>query len=422
MEPQPTPGPLRHNRDYVRLTTGQVAEAVASGMTGMALLLLTYEVTGSSALAGLVSASFGVGQLVMALPAGALVDRWDRKRVLVLSALALALVMATVPLAAAVGRITFPHLVGVAILEGALASFIWPAGRAAIKTLVPAGQLGAAATVTQARISVGTLLGPALAGALFALAQVLPLISNAALFVAAALGYRSVVAALPAPAGTAAGRPGLGRDVAEGLAWVWRTAPVRDIVAVGMVLNLAANGIFTVAILALQRDGLPPQGLGLLESAMGGSALAGAAVAGVLLRRFPVGAVAVGVVWSMVIALALMPLSPAVWWVGALGCAVSVTLPAINAGLGAFSMHITPDALQGRAGSAAGFVATAMMPLGIGAAGILLEQFGRTPALLTYVAALALAGLLVTTSRHIRTIPRTDAFLDVPEGAATQHP
>lgn len=419
MSEHPAPVPLRRNRDYVRLTTGQVVEAVASGMTGMALLLLTYEVTGSSAQAGLVSAGFGLGQLVMGLPAGALVDRCNRKRTLVLSALALAAVMATVPVAGAIAQITFAHLLAVALAEGLLAAFVWPAGRAAIKAVVPAARLGAAATVSQARTSVGTLVGPALAGALFAVSYVLPLITNAGLFVAAALGYRSITAPLAAPARTT-GRRGLGPEIGQGLAWVWRTPPIRDVVGVGMVLNFAANGVFTVAILALQRDGLPPQGLGVLESVMGAGALVGAGVAGVVLRRFPVGRVAVVTIWTAVIVLALMPLSSSAWWVGALACAVSLTLPAINAGLGAFSMHITPDVMQGRAGSAAGFVSTAMMPLGIGAAGFLLEHLGRTPALLAYVVALVLSGVLVSVSRHLRTIPRTDEFEHLPEVAAEQ--
>ena len=67
------PSPLRRNRDYVVLTTGQMFEAVGSGMTGLALLLLAYAVTGSATLAGIVSAGFGLGQFVIGLTAGALV-------------------------------------------------------------------------------------------------------------------------------------------------------------------------------------------------------------------------------------------------------------------------------------------------------------------------------------------------------------
>lgn len=412
------PTPLRRNPDYVRLTGGQVVEAVGSGMTGMALLLLTFELTGSSAQAGLVSAAYGVGHLAAGLPAGALVDRWDRRRTLVVTGLLLAVVMATVPIAGALGTITFGHLLAVALVEGCLASFIWPAGRAAIKTIVPPEQLGTAATVTQARMSVGSLVGPALSGALFAVGHVVPLVTNAVLYALAALGYRSVRTPLPAPARTPDASSGLVREIGEGLAWVWRTAPIRDMVAVGMVLNLAANGIFTVAILALQRDGLPPQGLGLLESALGASALVGALLAGLLLRRLRVGTVTIAVIWSMVVLLALMPLSPSVWWVGALGCAVSLALPAVNAGMGAFSLHVTPDGMQGRAGSASGFVSSAMMPLGIGAAGFLLEHWGRTPALLTYTGLLAVAGVLVSASRHIRTIPRTEDFARLPQASS----
>lgn len=410
--------PLRRNRDYVTLTTGQVVEAVGSGMTGMALLLLTYDITGSSAQAGLVSAGYGVGQLAMGLPAGALVDRWDRKRTLFVSALLLAAIMATVPLAGLLWRITFAHLMAVGICEGILASFVWPAGRAAIKTIVPPNQLGSAATVNQARMGVGSLLGPTLSGALFAVSRLAPLAVNAMLYLLAALGYRLIGAPLPAPERAPDERRNLATDVRSGLVWVWRTGPVRDMVGVGMVLNLAANGIFTVAILALQRDGIAATALGLLDSASGAAGLLGALLAGLLLRRLPVGPLTVAVVWADVAALALTPLHTSVWWVGAVLCTVTLTIPSVNAGMGAFMMHITPDAMQGRAGSASTFVSMAMMPLGVGASGFLLEHFGRTAALLIYVALLGLAGLLVTLSRHIRAIPRTDHFDQVAEAAA----
>ena len=411
--------PLHRNRDYVRLTSGQVVEAVGSGMTGMALLLLTFDITGSSAQAGFVSAAYGIGQLVLGLPAGALTDRWNRRRTLVAASVLLAVVMATVPLAHVVATITFPHLLAVGFVEGCLASFIWPAGRAAIKAVVPPTQLGQAATVTQARMSVGGLVGPALSGALFAVGRVVPFVANAVLFLGAALAYRSMRAPLPAPDRSSEAPTSLVHDVGEGLRWVWRTPPIRDMVATGMIINLAANGIFTVAILALQRDGLPPQALGALESTMGAAALAGAFVAGVVLRRFAVGVVTVAIIWATAGLLTLMPLNTSVWWVGGIAAAVSLAWPTINAGMGAFSLHITPDAMQGRVGSASSFVSMAMMPLGIGAAGVLLEHWGRTPALLSYTALLTVAGALVTLSRHIRTIPRTSEFAAIAE-AATQ--
>lgn len=410
------PPPLRRNRDYVVLTSGQVVEAVGSGMTGLALLLLAYDVTGSAAQAGIVSAGFGLGQLVMGLPAGAYVDRWDRKRTLVVTAVLLAVVMATIPLAGALWQVTFPHLLAVGVTDGLIAAFIWPAGRAAMKALVPASQLGRAATVSQARMSVGALVGPAVAGALFALSRTLPFVVNSALMLLAALGYRLIGKPLPSPERSPEAPPhNLARDVLAGLRWVWRTGPVRDMVSVGMLLNLAANGIITVAILALQRDGVPPQALGAVESAAGAAGIVGALLANLVLARVSVGIAAVAVVWLDVALLSLMPLSSSPWWVGAILCACVLTMPTINAGMGAFMMHITPDAMQGRSGSASSFVSMAMMPLATGAAGFLLEHFDRTGALLTYVAVLALAGLLAALSRNVRTIPRTDRFDDVPE-------
>ncbi len=408
--------PLRKNRDYVVLTTGQIVEAIGSGMTGLALLMLAYDVTGSAAQAGIVSAGFGVGQVVMGLPAGALVDRWDRKRTLIVTAVLLGLVMATIPVAAAVGQVTFPHLLVVGITDGLIAAFIWPCGRAAMKALVPPTQLGQAATVSQARMGVGALVGPAIAGALFAVARTLPFVVNSVLMVVAALGYRFIGKPLPAPERASDAPPSsVLADVREGLRWVWRTGPVRDMVGVGLLLNLAANGIITVAILALQRDGYPPQALGLVESAAGAAGIVGALVASQVLQRFPIGWAAIVVVWIDVVLLTLMPLSSSPWWVGVILCGTVLTMPTINAGMGAFMMHITPDAMQGRSGSASSFVSMAMIPLATGAAGFLLEHFGRTPALLAYVVVLAAAGILMGVSRNIRPIPRTSEFERIPE-------
>lgn len=412
----PSLPPLRRNRDYVVLTTGQVIEAIGSGMTGLALLLLAYDVTGSAAQAGIVSAGFGLGQLLMGLPAGAYVDRWDRKKTLIVTALLLTVVMSTIPLAGLLWQVTFPHLLVVGVADGLIAAFIWPAGRAAMKALVPPAQLGQAATVAQARMGVGALVGPAVAGALFAVSRTLPFVVNSALMLLAALGYRFIGKHLPAPERSPDEPPSnLVRDVHEGLRWVWRTAPVRDMVGVGMLLNLAANGIITVAILGLQRDGVPPQALGAVESAAGAAGIVGALVASVVLKRVSVGWAAVAVVWLDVAMLSLMPLSSSPWWVGGILCACVLTMPTINAGMGAFMMHLTPDAMQGRSGSASSFVSMAMMPLATGAAGFLLEHLGRTWAILSYVAVLALAGVLVALSRNIRTIPRTDRFDEVPE-------
>src|SRR5271166_2743302 len=100
----PAGGPLWRNRDYVLLWGGQVISAIGSRVSLVAFPLLLLFLTGSPAQAGLVTALRGIPYALLMLPAGVLIDRWDRKRVMVLCDSARALALGSIPLAAALGR------------------------------------------------------------------------------------------------------------------------------------------------------------------------------------------------------------------------------------------------------------------------------------------------------------------------------
>ncbi|MGZ3667384.1 MAG: MFS transporter, partial [Ktedonobacterales bacterium] len=74
--------PLWHSRDFLLLSIGQAISNVGSGVSGLALPLLVLAITHSPAQAGLVTALEAVPPLLLNLPAGALVDRLDRKRLM----------------------------------------------------------------------------------------------------------------------------------------------------------------------------------------------------------------------------------------------------------------------------------------------------------------------------------------------------
>lgn len=110
-----------------------------------------------------------------------------------------------------------------------------------------------------------------------------------------------------------------------------------------------------------------------------------------------------------------MPLHLNVWWIGGLFALGELALIPLNAGMGAYRVHITPDAVQGRTSSAASFLSLAMMPLASAGAGLALEHLGATWALLLFAAALSLGGFACVLSRPIRSIPKVADLADVPE-------
>src|SRR2546429_9867355 len=77
--------PLRRNRDFNLLWVGQVVSELGANVSAIAFPLLVFATTGSPARAGIVAAAGNLPELVLAVPAGALVDRWDQKRVMIVA-------------------------------------------------------------------------------------------------------------------------------------------------------------------------------------------------------------------------------------------------------------------------------------------------------------------------------------------------
>src|SRR5438093_4331683 len=75
---------LWRNRDYMLLWSGQLVSTLGSAASQVVFPLLILAITNSPAAAGIAGALFMLPYALFSLPAGALIDRWDRKRVMVL--------------------------------------------------------------------------------------------------------------------------------------------------------------------------------------------------------------------------------------------------------------------------------------------------------------------------------------------------
>ena len=115
--------PLNRNGDFWRLWGGQVLSSVGSQVSGLALPLLILALTHSAAKAGLLAALRGLPYALLCLPAGALVDRWDPRRVMLLCDTGRAIALGSVPLALALGHLHLAQLYWVTLVEGTLFVF-----------------------------------------------------------------------------------------------------------------------------------------------------------------------------------------------------------------------------------------------------------------------------------------------------------
>lgn len=267
---------LSSNPAFRRLSTARVISFVGDSLSLVALMLHVAATTGQ-ALA--VAALLLVGDFAPALLSplsGAISDRFDRRRVMIVSEL----VQGAVLVAIAVSLPPLPLLlvlVGVRALAGQV---FQPASRAAIPALVAGRDLQAANSTLRFGTNGAEAIGPLLAAALFPIAGVRGvLLVDAASFLLSAL-LLTRLPALPAQRehpDTAA--PSVLAQAREGLGYIWAVRPVR-IIALGFCAVVAANGIDDVALLVLATDTFQAgaSAVGLLLGAVGIGLLAGYAL------------------------------------------------------------------------------------------------------------------------------------------------
>ena len=384
----PTTTRLKGNRDFAILWLGDMGSELGSAMSMLVFPLLGYALTHSTTQAALATTAFYAAGMIMRLPAGALVDRWSRRRMLLISNLVSALVLGALALAVASGNASIAVLVAAGLLAGVAETFFSPAASASLRAVVAAEDLAQAYTRMQARHHVASLIGPPLGGALFAVAASLPFAVDGLSFAAFAVAVLFLRAPLPAPATTGPRR--LRADLLAGLRFLWSKRAARAMMIWGGILNFAMGYVLILVTLRLVRAGVHPAAIGAVDAIAAGAGLVGAAVASRHAQRLPTGATTMTT--GLVLAAVVVPMAwtTDVRVIGALLAIGTFLLPANNAGIGAFLSYLTPDEMQGRLNSAAEFVSSALTPLAPVVAGALLALLGGVAA--TVVGAALVAG------------------------------
>src|SRR5215472_14827532 len=128
-------------RDYMLLWSGQAVSSLGTQVSTIAFPFLVLSLTGSLAQAGFMGGLRALPYLIFSLPAGALIDRWDRKRVMIICDTGRALALGSIPVAVLLGQLTLLQLYVVSAVEGTLFVFFNLAEVACLPRVVPPAQL-----------------------------------------------------------------------------------------------------------------------------------------------------------------------------------------------------------------------------------------------------------------------------------------
>ncbi len=405
------PVPLWQNHDYLLLWAGQAISVVGTQVTQIAFPLLVLALTGSPAAAGFVAAARTVPYLLFTLPAGALVDRWDRKLTMILCSAGSAAALASIAVAYALGTLTIAQLAIVSFVEGTFAVVFGLAETSALPHVVSKAQLPAAVAQQQLQYSMGGIIGPPLGGALFSASPLLPFAVDAASYAASSLSLGAIRTRFEG-ARAVAGRS-LWGEIAEGVRWLWRQPLVRFMALLTGLINFALSGNTLIVIVLAARQGASPAVTGAIFAAAGVGGVLGALLAPRVQRRLTFGQAIIGLSWCFTATLLMFSVAVSPALIMVVLATLSLVGPSYDTVQLTYRLALIPDALQGRVNSVFRLVAQGMSPLGLALTGVLLEVAGPVATALTLGGVLAAIAVLATLNRHVRDAP---ALLDAPAG------
>ena len=357
--------------------------------------------------------------LLFTLPAGVWVDRLPRRLILVGGDLGRAAMLATIPIAYLLGVLTIWQLYVIAFVNGTLTVFFDIADQSYLPTVLERDQLVDGNARLAASASTAQVVGQPLGGGVVGLfggpfAVVLDAISYVVSAVLIFTIRRRERASRPGPA-TATGvteevadtgpagaavaaevaaaahepatdeRPGLRREIADGLRFVLGNRYLRSIAATTGSANLFSNislGIFPVFVYVTL--GLTPETVGLIGGTFGAGALVGALIGSRIASTFGVGHAIVGAAAVFSPASLLVPLAShdtALLLIGAAGFIGSCASTVYNINQVSLRQSITPEPMLGRMNATMRFIVWGTIPIGSIIGGLFATSFGVVAAI-----------------------------------------
>jgi len=361
------------SRAYRFLFLGTMLTMTGNFMQQVAQGWLIYDLTSSPTWLGIVSFARGIPMLILALVAGVLVDRFDR-RIVLLTAQGLTALVAVILAGLIATDLVQPwHVAVTAFLSGCLFVLIIPARQALLSSTVQRAQLGPAIALMSTGQNSGRIIGPALAGLLIALLGV------AMSFTVQALGF--VLALLcavmlgPQQMAASARKASAFQSLMEGVRYVWEDSTVLALVSLQAIPAFLIMP-YTQLLPIFARDILHtgPDGLGTLMMANGIGSVIGSIVI-VLLplrRQGPFLFISLGCMGGLLALFAASTWLPAsIGIMGLIGGAQAIYLASNNT----LVQVATPDELRGRVMSVY-MMTWGLMPLGSLPQGIIADWFG----------------------------------------------
>lgn len=392
-----TKNPFRGMRNFLILWSSQAVSTLGSAMTSFALIIWVYQHEGTAMSVALLSVCTYLPSVLLCFAAGALADKWDKKRVMLLSDLIAAGGTVAVLLLSEANSLQIWHLYIVNFLISLMNAFQNPASYVATSLLLPKEQYTRAGGLQALSGSLVSILTPALAAAVLALGGLRTvLLIDLVSFSVAFLTLLFVIHLPEIEREKSQARQPIRQSLMEGFGFLQEHKALMHMIVFFSFINLLAfmgGGGGMLSVLVLSRTGGNQTALGFVMSAVGLGTLLGSVLVTLLPQaknRVRIVFLSCAVAFLLCDPLLAIGRTVTVWIIAAfMG---NLPLPFLNANLTAVMRTQVPLAMQGRVFSARDTLQYATIPLGLFLGGVLadhvLEPFMSVPSALQGVLSL----------------------------------
>lgn len=385
---------------FRRLWFAAFAASLGQWMQSTALGWLAFDLTDSKSFVGFVTFMAGVPFLVISLPGGVLIDRFDRRRVLMVCQGLAAGLAVIVSIDVIAGWVEPWHLLIAAFLNGSLQAILNPSQQSLVPRLVPRASLTNAVGLMSAGGNMTRVFGPSLAGAIIGFAGT----GEAFLLqaIAMVIAFSMIMTTQLPSDGTRIAANGI-RSVLDGIKIVSSRDDLRGLFLLAAIPSFCVFPYISfMSVFAKDVLEIGPQGLGILMASSGGGAVVGGLMVASSRKEHGVGRTLVGGAIAYGIFISCFAASPSVW--------ISVPVLIVAGLLGSYFMssnnaliqHRITDDVRGRV-MGTYMLTWGLMPLGALPLGLIADQIG--------IQAATIAGAAVTIALTILVAFKNRAIL-----------
>lgn len=393
--------PLWKQRNFMLLWSGQLASWIGTEVSNIALPLVVLSLTGSPTQAGGVAAIRGLVYVFWAIPAGIVIDRWDRKIVMVVANLGSGFAMGSIALSLWLHQLSVNQLYVTSAIEGSFFVFANLGRFASFPKVVPKEQFPAASAQSGTADNIALLIGPPLGGFLYQTVGgfIAFLIDSLSYFINA---FSIFWINVPLGRETPAERKAIHHEIKEAILWFWHQPLLRFLNLLTTGRTILAAGLYLLVIVLAKERHASALFIGVIFAIGAGGGIAGSLVSAKIHNRFGMKQLLTGISFLSFFVFSLYALALNAYFLAGITALFYAIDPLYNVTVSSYSARTIPDELRGRVISLTRLIVLAGHSFGFFITGNLLQYCGSKVTIWIFSCLLLFLFLMILFQKNLR--------------------